>query len=83
MKLGTTRKKVLDFMDNNVEVGVYSKNFRKKEQIIKQGSKNSTFVYTSIDKPKIAMRTILFEFKTMINLDFDESKKLISIQVQR
>lgn len=83
MKLGTTRKKVLDFMDNNVEVGVYSKNFRKKEQIIKQGSKNSTFVYISIDKPKIAMRTILFEFKTMINLDFDESKKLISIQVQR
>lgn len=76
LKPGTSQQKVFEFMDNNVEAGIYSKIFRKREP----GSER-VFAYISIDEPEIAMRTQPFEYKTMINLYFDEVDKLVSIKV--
>ncbi|MGY6277978.1 hypothetical protein [Methylomonas sp. MgM2] len=84
IKPGTDRQKVFEFMDNNVEAGIYSKIFRKREQgITLKGSKGSTFGYTSIDEPEITMRIRPFEYKTIISLDFDKSDRLVEVCVVR
>ncbi len=77
IKPGMDRQKVFEFMDNNVEAGVYSKIYRKREQ----GSSDRVSLYTYIQEPEIAMRTQPFEYKTMINLYFDKVDQLLYIKV--